>query len=248
MREEMSRALGETDKKMVSIYKDVHDHVVQAKAAFLPVTRAIPRLAEACAALEAEAVAALERLRSDDAVLQRAQVGTVAQLHAEREGLVELMRAELKEMEEGSNYSLQLLLAVLGKEREALRASEMRCASECFEREEMRRTKDAKIASLQKQLQEARAAHEAAAEQAKRFHEEDVRALNGKMATMVCDHASNMNPNVRSHSPLHSALTTGRALCACCRRTNAIVRTLSSEASSGRSRPRRRGSTKRLRA
>ena len=141
---------------------------VQCKAAFLPVTKAIPRLAEACAALEADAIATLEWLRSEASVLQRSQVGTVAQLRAEREGLIELMREELTEMEEGTNYSMNQLMAVLGKEREELRASKARCASVLMERDEMVATRDSRIAALQKELLRERAANEVAAAQAKK--------------------------------------------------------------------------------
>lgn len=110
MREEMLRALGESEKKLPVAFNHVHDQMLQCKAAMMPVTKAIPRLLEAAHRLETEAVAAHERIRVNDIVLGRSQCGSASQLRGEREALISMLRSEIVDMEEvGSQAQLQPL-------------------------------------------------------------------------------------------------------------------------------------------
>ena len=72
----MAKALSETEKKAPYTFKEDHDLIMQCKTAITPLIRAIPKLTEACEALEADGDAALWRLQAEQELLRSGQVGS----------------------------------------------------------------------------------------------------------------------------------------------------------------------------
>jgi hypothetical protein len=200
-REEMAWALGETEKKVPYTFKEDHDRIMQCKTAITPLIRAIPKLTEACEALEADAASALKRLRSEDALMLLGQVGTVRQLHYEREAAYACLSQELFEVDEGHSLSMRMLLSRLANEEAAHRETEERRAEMSEEVEAL----SAQLEGLQKDMALLRADHQKALAEERKRHERtrteltaEIRVLHGALAEL-------------EHSSEHTAETlTGR--------------------------------------
>ena len=165
-RDEMAKALSETEKKVPYTFKEDHDLIMQCKTAITPLIRAIPKLTEACEALEADGAAALWRLQAEQELLRSGQVGTVQQLLSEREAAYTALRTELVEVEEGHDFSVRALLSRLAKEQEAHRATEERRA----ELDEERQDLSAQLDALKKDMAILKADHQVALEEERRRH------------------------------------------------------------------------------
>ena len=147
-------------------FKEDHDLIMQCKTAITPLIRAIPKLTEACEALEADGAAALWRLQAEQELLRSGQVGTVQQLLSEREAAYTALRTELVEVEEGHDFSVRALLSRLAKEQEAHRATEERRA----ELDEERQDLSAQLDALKKDMAILKVDHQVALEEERRRH------------------------------------------------------------------------------